>query len=322
MPFYVSPEQAMKDKADYARKGIARGRSGVVIQYDAGILFVAPNPSRALHKISEIYDRFAFAALGRYNEYEILRKAGVRYADVTGYQYDRQDVTARGLANWYAQTLGSIFTDSPKPFEVEIVVAEVAELPAEDQIYRITFDGSVNDEHGYVAMGGQAEAIANVLKEHYSEGMNLTGAIAAAIAGLAAQANGDRMDTSAGQLEVAVLERTRDHRTFRRLTGARLESLLAEAGAAGGTGQPAADEQATGEQATGEPATGEPATGEAPGTAKPSASGAGSAAGKPAGTDGKTGGTDSKTGGPKSSQSGQADSSEPGQSEPGGESAG
>ena len=120
MPFYVSPEQAMKDKADYARKGIARGRSGVVIQYEAGILFVAPNPSRALHKISEIYDRIAFAAVGRYNEYEILRKAGVRYADLTGYQYDRQDVTARGLANWYAQTLGSIFTDSPKPFEVEI----------------------------------------------------------------------------------------------------------------------------------------------------------------------------------------------------------
>jgi proteasome alpha subunit len=229
MPFYVSPEQAMKDKADYARKGIARGRSGVVIQYDAGILFVAPNPSRALHKISEIYDRIAFAAVGRYNEYEILRKAGVRYADMTGYQYDRQDVTARGLANWYAQTLGTIFTDSPKPFEVEIVVAEVAEAPPEDQIYRITFDGSVNDEHGYVAMGGQAEAIATVLKEHYADNMTLSGALAAAIAGLAAQANGDRMEVTAAQLEVAVLDRSRDHRTFRRVTGARLESLLAEA---------------------------------------------------------------------------------------------
>ena len=228
MPFYVSPEQAMKDKADYARKGIARGRSGVVIQYEAGILFVAPNPSRALHKISEIYDRIAFAAVGRYNEYEILRKAGVRYADLTGYQYDRQDVTARGLANWYAQTLGTIFTDSPKPFEVEIVVAEVAEVPAEDQLYRITFDGSVNDEHGYVAMGGQAEAIAVVLKEQYAENMTLSGALAAAIAGLTAQANGDRMDMSTTQLEVAVLDRTRDHRTFRRVTGARLEALLAE----------------------------------------------------------------------------------------------
>src|SRR5215475_3452352 len=250
MPFYVSPEQAMKDKADYARKNIARGRDGVVIQYTDGILFVAPNPSRALHKISEIYDRIAFAAVGRYNEYEILRKAGVRYADLTGYQYDRQDVTARGLANWYAQTLGSIFTDSPKPFEVEIVVAEVAEAPAEDQIYRITFDGSVNDEHGYVAMGGQAEAIAVVLKEQYSDNMTLAGALAAAIAGLAAQANGDQMNINASQLEVAVLDRTRDHRTFRRLTGARLEALLAEAdqakSARQGSGQQA--EQASGEQ--------------------------------------------------------------------------
>ncbi|HEX5189671.1 MAG TPA: proteasome subunit alpha [Streptosporangiaceae bacterium] len=251
MPFYVSPEQAMKDKADYARKGIARGRSGVVIQYEAGILFVAPNPSRALHKISEIYDRVAFAAVGRYNEYEILRKAGVRYADLTGYQYDRQDVTARGLANWYAQTLGTIFTDSPKPFEVEIVVAEVAEVPAEDQIYRITFDGSVNDEHGYVAMGGQAEAIAVVLKEQYSENMTLSGALAAAIAGLAAQANGDQMNINASQLEVAVLDRTRDHRTFRRVTGTRLEALLAEAN------QARSASQASAEQAAAPPASGE-----------------------------------------------------------------
>ena len=240
MPFYVSPEQAMKDKADYARKGIARGRSGVVIQYDAGILFVAPNPSRALHKISEIYDRIAFAAVGRYNEYEILRKAGVRYADITGYQYDRQDVTARGLANWYAQTLGTIFTDSPKPFEVEIVVAEVAEVPAEDQIYRITFDGSVNDEHGFVAMGGQAEAITTTLKERYRDGSTLSDALATAIAGLAAQANGDRVEINAGQLEVAVLDRTRDHRTFRRVTGARLEALLAEAAPPPTRAEPAA----------------------------------------------------------------------------------
>jgi proteasome alpha subunit len=137
-------------------------------------------------------------------------------------------VTARGLANWYAQTLGSIFTDSPKPFEVEIVVAEVAEAPPEDQIYRITFDGSVNDEHGYVAMGGQAEAIAVVLKEQYTDNMTLAAALTTAIAGLAAQANGDQMNINASQLEVAVLDRTRDHRTFRRLTGARLEALLGE----------------------------------------------------------------------------------------------
>jgi proteasome alpha subunit len=254
MPFYVSPEQAMKDKADYARKNIARGRDGVVIQYADGILFVAPNPSRALHKISEIYDRIAFAAVGRYNEYEILRKAGVRYADLTGYQYDRQDVTARGLANWYAQTLGTIFTDSPKPFEVEIVVAEVAEVPAEDQIYRITFDGSVNDEHGYVAVGGRAERIGAVLKERYSDGLSLPDALTTAIAGLSTPSNGgDRVEIVASQLEVAVLDRTRAHRTFRRLTGHRLESLLAEAeqGAAppeGAAPAPSAEQSGAGEQ--------------------------------------------------------------------------
>ncbi len=227
MPFYVSPEQAMKDKADYARKGIARGRSGLVLQYREGILFVAPNPSRALHKISEIYDRIAFAAVGRYNEFENLRKAGVRYADVTGYLYDRQDVTARGLANWYAQALGTIFTESNKPFEVEIVVAEVGDTAERDQIYRITFDGSVADEHGFVAMGGQADQVAGVLKDRYADGMTLSQAFSAALAALVGPGNGP--DLSPRQLEVAVLDRTRNHRTFRRLTAARLEELLAEA---------------------------------------------------------------------------------------------
>ena len=229
MPFYVSPEQAMKDKADYARKGIARGRSGVVLQYDGGILFAAPNPSTALHKISEIYDRIAFAAVGRYNEFENLRKAGVRYADMTGFQYDRQDVTARGLANWYAQILGSIFTDSNKPFEVEIVVAEVGSSPDEDQIYRITFDGSVAEEHGFVAMGGQSDQVAGVLKQHYADSMPLADALAAAIDGMSGPQNGDRPEINAGQLEVAVLDRGRAHRKFRRLAGARLEALLTEA---------------------------------------------------------------------------------------------
>jgi proteasome alpha subunit len=282
MPFYVSPEQAMKDKADYARKGIARGRSGVVIQYDAGILFVAPNPSRALHKISEIYDRIAFAAVGRYNEYEILRKAGVRYADVTGYQYDRQDVTARGLANWYAQTLGTIFTDSPKPFEVEIVVAEVAEVAAEDQMYRITFDGSVADEHSFVAMGGQAEKIAVVLKERYADGLGLAGALAVAIAGLAGQANGDRPEITASQLEVAVLDRTRPHRTFRRLTGSRLEDLLAEASAAA-AGTTAGQGTAAATAAAEPSAAGADRPATAPKPARKSAAGGAAKAGPPPG---------------------------------------
>ena len=239
MPFYVSPEQQMKDKADYARKGIARGRNSVVIQYDDGILFVAPNPSGALHKISEIYDRIAFAAVGRYNEYENLRVAGVRYADTRGYQYDRADVTARGLANWYAQVLGTIFTESNKPYEVEIVVAELGETAAGDQMYRITFDGSVADEHGYVAMGGQADQVSAVLKERYRDGMSLTAALGAALAALAGQGNGDSSDVNASQLEVAVLMRGRAHRAFRRLTGTRLEELVASAtGRSGAPGEP------------------------------------------------------------------------------------
>jgi proteasome alpha subunit len=222
----------MKDKADYARKGIARGRNSVVIQYDEGILFVAPNPSGALHKISEIYDRIAFAAVGRYNEYENLRVAGVRYADTRGYQYDRADVTARGLANWYAQILGTIFTESNKPYEVEIVVAELGETADGDQLYRITFDGSVADEHGYVAMGGQADQVATVLKERYTEGMPLSAALAAALAALAGQGNGDASEVNSSQLEVAVLMRGREHRAFRRLTGRRLEELLPSKGKA------------------------------------------------------------------------------------------
>jgi proteasome alpha subunit len=228
MPFYVSPEQQMRDKADYARKGIARGRSCVVVQYAGGILMVAPNSSSALHKISEIYDRIAFAAVGRYNEYENLRKAGVTYADITGYQFDRHDVTARGIANYYAQNLGTIFTESPKPWEVEIVVAEVGEQPDGDQIYRITFDGSVTDEPGFVAFGGQADQVSEALKERYSDGMSLAEAFRAALDALSAPANGGSSEMTASQLEVAILDRARDHRTFRRLRAARLEELIGE----------------------------------------------------------------------------------------------
>jgi proteasome alpha subunit len=226
--FYVSPAQAMRDKAEYARQGIARGRSCVTLQFEGGILMMAPNPSSALHKISEIYDRIAFAAVGRYNEYESLRKAGITYADITGYQFDRHDVTARGIANYYAQNLGTIFTESIKPFEVEIVVAEVGERPDGDQIYRITFDGSVTDEPGYVAFGGQADQVSAALKERYSPGMSLPEAFAAALAALSAPGNGEGNDVPVTQLEVAVLDRTRDHRTFRRIRAARLEELISQ----------------------------------------------------------------------------------------------
>lgn len=231
VPFYVSPEQIIKDKADYARKGIGRGRSVVVAQYDDGILLVAQNHSRALHKISEIYDRIAFAAVGKYNEFENLRVAGVRFADLRGYSYDRADVTARSLANAYAQTLGAVFTEAQKPYEVEIVVAEVGSEPSGDQLYRLTFDGSVADEHGYVAMGGAAEAIGHELRAKWRPGLDLAAAVGVAVAGLTAgdtRPAGERSPITADDLEVAVLDRTRPRRKFRRLVGEHLTSLVPE----------------------------------------------------------------------------------------------
>jgi proteasome alpha subunit len=227
MPFYVPPEQQMKDKADYARRNIARGRPVVVLGYEGGIAFVAENHSRALHKISEIYDRVAFAAAGKYNEFENLRVAGVRYADLRGYSYDRADVTARALANAYAQTLGSAFTQDSKPLEVEIVVAEVGARPDGDQIYRLTYDGSVADEQGFVAMGGQAEQITAGLQERWAPGMSLSAALALAVELLGRDpANGTPRNLTPAQLEVAVLDRQRPRRAFRRLAGSLLEALL------------------------------------------------------------------------------------------------
>jgi proteasome alpha subunit len=227
MPFYVSPEQVIKDKADYARKGIARGRSVAVLQYVDGIVFVAENPSRALHKVSEIYDRIGFAAVGKYNEFENLRVAGIRLADLRGYAFDRRDVTVRNLANAYAQTLGTIFTETNKPYEVEIVVAEVGDESTTDQMYRLTFDGSVADEHGYVLMGGSAEAISTHLQEHYEAESPLAEALQVAVAALGHDSDEPRVLT-ANQLEVAVLDRTRvQSRKFQRVSGNTLQSLLA-----------------------------------------------------------------------------------------------
>ncbi len=227
MPFYVSPEQLMKDRADFARKGIARGRAVVVLQYDGGIAFVAENPSRALHKVSEIYDRIAFAAVGKYPEFENLRVAGVRYADLRGYSYDRSDVTARGLANAYAQTLGTVFTQESKPYEVEIVVAEVGTTVEGDQVYRLTYDGSVADEHGFVAMGGGAEQIEAGLKESWRPGMHLGEALAVAVRLLGTDpAGGESRSLSPEQLEVAILDRYRPRRRFRRIQGDLLTRLL------------------------------------------------------------------------------------------------
>jgi len=228
MPFYVSPEQLMKDRADYARKGIARGRSVVVLGYDDGIAFATENPSRALHKISEIYDRIAFAAVGKYNEFENLRVAGVRYADLRGYSFDRADVNARGLANAYAQTLGTVFTTEAKPLEVELVVAEVGANPQDDQVYRLSYDGSVADEQGHVVIGGQAERLSEHLAAGWTPGMDLRSAVRLAVQVLGTQPEGEARVLDPAQLEVAVLDRTRPRRAFRRLGAAVLAELLAQ----------------------------------------------------------------------------------------------
>ena len=254
MPFYVSPEQLMKDRADFARKGISRGRSVVVVQYRDGILFVAENTSQALHKISEIYDRIVFAAVGRYNEFENLRIAGVRLADLRGYSYDRRDVTGRSLANAYAQTLGTIFSSgAEKPYEIEIFVAEVGDSVPDDQIYRLTYDGSVADEQGFAVMGGSAETVNSYLADNYAENLELDEALRLAVAALGHDTDQPRQLT-AHQLEVGVLDRTRpQQRKFRRIGKSRLAELF---GTAGDTAEPepAPDHDRNGPEAESAPA--------------------------------------------------------------------
>jgi proteasome alpha subunit len=228
MPLYASPEQLMRDRSEYARKGIARGRSVIALKYSGGVLFVAENPSTTLHKVSEIYHRIGFAAAGRYSEYESLRRGGIRHVDLWGYANDPRDVSARQLANVYAQTLGSIFTDQLKPFEVEICVAEVGAAPEEDQLYRLTYDGSIVDEPQYLVMGGQTEPISSTMKDNYEEGMSLEAGVAFAMSALSAgtsAGNGDN-GQGIGKVEVAVLERARPRRAFRRIEGAALTALL------------------------------------------------------------------------------------------------
>jgi len=225
LPYYVSPEQMMKDKAEYARKGIARGRSMIALEYQGGILLLAENPSTLLHKISEIYDRIAFAGVGKYNEFENLRIAGVRHADLKGYSYHREDVTAKALANAYSQALGNIFTEGIKPFEVEVLVAEVGEARngSKNEMYHILYDGTIEDELNYAAMGGQADEIRRFLKDHYREGMPVAEAIQMGVRSLTVTQNKTLTERD---LEIAVLDRSRERRKFRRITDAELRSHL------------------------------------------------------------------------------------------------
>ena len=224
MPFYVSPEQVMKDRADYARKGIARGRSLVAFSATDGIVIVAENAYRTLHKVGEIYDRIAFAGVGKYNEFQMLRVAGIRQADLKGYSFAREDVNARSLADAYGQTLGQVFTHEMKPYEVEILLAEVGATQEADELYHITYDGTVMDEEGSTVLGGQAEQIAAAMETRYEAGIDAATAIRL---GASLLAEADAPPLVAAQLEVGMLERARPRRAFRRVEGDELEAILA-----------------------------------------------------------------------------------------------
>jgi proteasome alpha subunit len=224
MPFYVAPEQVMKDRAEYAQKGIARGRALIGCIYDGGVIIVAENPSRTLHKISEIYDRVAFAGVGKYNEFDQLRVAGVRHADTKGYAYSREDVDARSLANLYAQYLGQVFTHEMKPLEVEILVAELDPLHENHQLYHIAYDGTVVDEEDFTVLGGDAELVESRLGEAGRARGTLAATLKACVKALA----GPDRTLEAADLEVAVLALGNGQRAFMRLEGEELETLLSD----------------------------------------------------------------------------------------------
>jgi proteasome alpha subunit len=222
MPIYVPAEQLMKDKADFAQKGIARGRSVVAVEFGEGVVLCAENPSRNLRKVSEIYDRIGFAGVGRYNEYDQLRIAGIRHADVKGFTYSRDDVDSQALANQYAQMLGQIFTHEVKPLEVEILVAAVGYRREGDRLFHIRFDGSVTDEDGFAVLGGEAESIRQRLKATFNDDLDEAGATRAAVSALA----GDDRTLGPDELEIAILDRLDEGRCFRRLDNAEITALV------------------------------------------------------------------------------------------------
>ncbi len=225
MPFYVAPEQLMKDRADYARKGIARGRALIAAEFVDGVVFVSENPSRSLHKTSEIYDRIAFAAVGRYNEFEAMRVAGIRLADIKGYQYAREDVTAKPLANAYSQALGAIFMGESKPYEVELMIAQIDGHDTPAELYHILYDGSIVDEHQYVAIGGDAEALTEHLGQHWEVGMDRDTVVRTCVATLSTVGG---VPLGSQNLEVSGLDRTRPRRQFFRLRDDALRAALGE----------------------------------------------------------------------------------------------
>ena len=219
MPFYVPPEQLVKDRAEFARKGIARGRSLVAMVYQDGVLIVAENTSRTLHKISEIYDRIAFAGVGKYNEFELLRVAGIRHADLKGYMYGRQDVLGKSLANAFAQTLGNIFTHEVKPYEIELLLCELGDEEQDHRFFKVLYDGTLYDERNYCAIGGQTDELTEALSAGWAEAMSLSDALGLGVSVFGGEASDDRW-------EVAVLESNGDRRTFRKLDRDEITELI------------------------------------------------------------------------------------------------
>lgn len=222
MPMYVSPEQLMKDRADYARKGISRGRAAVACTYADGVLLCAENPSNTLRKVGEIYDRIAFVGVGKYSEFDQLRIAGVRHADLKGYSFSRDDVDALWLANQYAQILGQYFTHEMKPLEVEMIVAEIGEESAADQLFHLLYDGTVMDTRGFVVIGGEADVIRGRMEEAWGQELALSAAVSVSVTALA----GPDRTLVPDDLEVAVLSRENGRRAFGRLEGGDLAGLL------------------------------------------------------------------------------------------------
>jgi len=224
-PFYVSPEQWYQDKAEYARKGIARGRPIVALEYDTGIVMMAENRSATLRKISEIYDRIAFGGVGKLDEYETLRKSGVRYADMRGYSFSREDVAGKSLANEYSNVLGSVFTREMKPLEVEILVVEIKEKGS--ALYQIRYDGSMSDMTHWATIGGDSDKLGDVIRGGWKAGIPLKDAAKLARRALAGSGIGAAIDDlDEKSLEIAILDRTRIGRTFRRVVGEEAQALL------------------------------------------------------------------------------------------------
>lgn len=230
VPFYVSPDQIMQDKAEYARKGIAKGRSIVAMEFAGGLLLMAENLSASLNKISEIYDRIAFAGVGKYSEFETLRKIGIRYADITGYASSRRDVTTKSLAKTYSDIIGTVFTRDPKPLEVEILVVEVGEMPGTNQMFHVSFDGSISDRQKFAVIGGHADRITAYLQDHYGADLSLPEALALSHRGL--MAGYERPPDEASALEVGILDRGRIGRKFYRMTSPEVAEAMAAVGGA------------------------------------------------------------------------------------------